>query len=317
MNTIVVLGASGYIGQRLVAELVDAGNARVRVLSRSRQRDLAANAFPVGVDIVEGDLLDPDSLATLCEPDCTVIHLAYLWGAGEEQNLTTIRNLTKACKAAKVKRLIHLSTAMVTGRTRQDQITEAEACRPLTEYATTKLKIEQAVINAGDGSFDIAILRPTAVFGPGSENLKKLAQDLVAGKRVRNYLKSCIFGKRRMNLVHISNVVASIVFLTVRSENLDGQVFIVSDADIAENNFQDVERILMRELRIPDYKFPPLTVPPFVLSLFLTCLGKDNTNPRCDYFSGKLTKLGFRRPVGFEEGLADYAAWYHSAYQNY
>jgi len=172
MNTIVVLGASGYIGQRLVAELVDAGNARVRVLSRSRQRDLAANAFPVGVDIVEGDLLDPDSLATLCEPDCTVIHLAYLWGAGEEQNLTTIRNLTKACKAAKVKRLIHLSTAMVTGRTRQDQITEAEACRPLTEYATTKLKIEQAVINAGDGSFDIAILRPTAVFGPGSENLK-------------------------------------------------------------------------------------------------------------------------------------------------
>jgi nucleoside-diphosphate-sugar epimerase len=317
MNTIVVLGASGYIGRRLVTDLAQAGNVRVKVLSRSPQRDRAAGAFPDGVEIVEGDLCDPGALMTLCEPACTVIHLAYLWEAGEAQNLTAIRNLTAACKVAGVKRLIHLSTAMVTGRTRNDRIAETEACRPRSEYATTKLKIEQIVINARDGGFDTAILRPTAVFGPGGENLKKLAQDLMAGKRVRNYLKSCLFGNRRMNLVHLSNVVAAIVFLSAKIENLGGEVFIVSDADVAANNFRDTERILMRELHIPDYRFPLLRVPQFVLMLFLVCLGKDNINPRSDYFSDKLAKLGFRRPVGFEAGLADYAAWYHAAHQSH
>lgn len=203
MNTIVVVGASGYIGRYLIAELVRCGNARIKVLSRASQGGAVRLPFPAGVEVVEGDLCDANSLKQLCEPGCVVIHLAYLWAGSEKQNLTAINNLIDACEAVRVKRLIHLSTAMVAGRNSGDRISEPDACIPVTEYAITKLKIEERIVKDSAHSFDTVILRPTAVFGPGSENLKKLASDLLAGSRIRNYMKSCLFDKRRMNLVHI------------------------------------------------------------------------------------------------------------------
>lgn len=313
MDTVVIVGASGYIGKNLVAEFLRLGNSNIRVLSRDRQRDIKERTYPASVEIVEGDLLDLSSLGELCEPACTVINLAYLWAAGEAQNLAAISNLTNACKAQKIRRLIHLSTAMVAGRVRTGNISEESTCNPISEYAVTKLKIERVVVEAGVDNFDTVILRPTAVFGGNSENLKKLIHDLKARKHIRNYLKSCLFGKRRMNLVHISNVIAAILFLQKSADHFKGQVLIVSDADDALNNFQDVERILMRELAIPDYALPQLQFPPYVLGWLLTLLGKDNVDPQCDYLSKKLLSLGFKKNIVFEDGLVAYAASHRSS----
>ncbi len=310
MSTVVVVGASGYIGRHLVAELMSSENVRVKLLTRSPQKSGFEKNYTGNVEVIEGDLCDPVSLVTLFEPGCTVIHLAYLWGAGESKNLAATLNLMNACKAANVERLIHLSTAMVSGRVVKSRVSEDDPCFPVTEYAVTKLKIEQLITAAAQGNFQVAILRPTAVFGQGGENLKKLVNDLLAGKRIRNFLKSCLFGNRRMNLVHVSNVVAAIVFLQKSSDTLDGQVFMVSDADDALNNFRDVERILMRELNIPDYRFPRLQLPLAILGGILTLLGKDNTNPQCDYMSQKLARLGYEKAIEFEPGLIEYAAGY-------
>lgn len=310
MNTVVVVGASGYIGRHLVAELMRAKNVRVKILTRSPQKSGFERNYAGNVELIEGDLCDPVSLVTLFEPGCTVIYLAYLWGAGEAKNLAATFNLVSACKAANVKRLIHLSTAMVSGRVVKSIVSEDAPCSPVTDYAVTKLKIEQMITAAAQDNFQVAILRPTAVFGQGGENLKKLVNDLLAGKRIRNYLKSCLFGNRRMNLVHVSNVVAAIVFLQKSRDTFDGQVFIVSDADEALNNFRDVERILMRELNIPNYRFPRLQLPLSILRGILTLLGKDNINPQCDYISQKLAHLGYEKAIEFEPGLIEYATGY-------
>ena len=199
---------------------------------------------------------------------------------------------------------------MVSGRVVTSRVSEDDDCFPITEYAISKLKIEQMIAVEAQGKFQAVILRPTAVFGQNGENLKKLANDLLAGRRVRNYLKSCLFGKRRMNLVHVSNVVAAMIFLQNSNDIFDGQVFIVSDADDALNNFSDVERILMRELGIPDYRLPRLHLPLMILRGILTLMGKDNTNPQSDYVSQKLARLGYKKAIGFERGLIEYAASY-------
>ncbi len=233
-----------------------------------------------------------------------------MWSAGEANNLAATLNLMNACKAANIKRLIHLSTAMVSGRVVNSTVSEDDPCSPVTEYAVTKLKIEEMITAAAQGNFQVAILRPTAVFGQGGENLKKLVNDLLAGKRIRNYLKSCLFGNRRMNLVHVSNVVAAIVFLQKSSDTFEGQVFMVSDAEEVLNNFRDVERILMRELNIPDYRFPRLQLPLTILGGILALMGKDNINPQCDYVSQKLVRLGYKKAIEFERGLIEYAAGY-------
>ncbi len=310
MNLIAVTGASGYIGKHLVAELVRSGGYRVRVLSRSRRQDVG---FGSEVEIFEGDLCSSDSLQGFLEPDCTVVNLVYLWNAGEVANLAATNNLLEACRTANVRRLIHCSTAAVVGRVTGNLVTEKTPCRPVTEYGITKLKVESAILAAGRGNLDVAALRPTAVFGPGGEPLKKLASDLLAGNRLRNYLKSSLFGKRRMNLVHIANVVGAILFLIDRAESLAGEIFIVSDDDSSANNFAEVESALMRGLNIRDYGLPRLLMPLSLLAFILARLGRNNINPLCNYDPGKLSEMGFVRPVNFETGLAEYVTWYRSS----
>ena len=314
MNTIAIVGASGYIGRHLVAELARSGDNRVKVLTRKHLSGLPPTEWPSNVEVVKGDIHDESSLHRLLEPDCTFVNLVYLWDGGELANLAVTRNLLKACKAMHVKRLIHCSTAAVVGRAPGDHITETTECRPITEYGVTKLKIEQEIIRASNGIFDAVILRPTGVFGPGGEPLKKLANDLVGGSHLRNYLKSCLFGERRMNLVHIGNVVAAILFLIRPPEHIDGGIFIVSDDETSGNNFVDVERFLMRSLHCTSYPFFRIPLPLAVLRLLLSALGRNNINPRCNYSQEKLEGIGFRSPMVFEDGLSEYADWYRSTY---
>lgn len=312
-QVVAIIGASGYIGRHIVDELRRMGGYKIKLLARSLDQNPAVADLDACVEVFKGDLREPESLRGFLEPNCTVINLVYLWRAGEMVNLEVTANLIKACKAAKVKRLIHCSTAAVVGRATDDLITEDTLCRPVTEYGVTKLKVEQAIIGAGQDCFDVAILRPTSVFGPGGDPLKKLAGDIVRGSRFGNYLKSCLFGKRRMNLVSVANVVSAIIFMIQREENLGGEVFVVSDDDSPANNFADVEKFLMGVFKIDGYALPRIPFPLSVLTLLLGMVGRNNINPRCNYASNKLRHLGFERVVTFETALAEYATWYRSS----
>lgn len=313
MGTVAITGASGYIGKHLVAQLEQLGGVRIKVLSRRRGLEPGASEFGSGVEVVEGDLHRPDSLQSFLEPGCTVVHLAYLQGKSEAENLAATANLLDACKASGIQRIIHVSTAAVVGRVPDDIITEKTVCHPVSEYGITKLKIEKAILDAGASGFDVGILRPTAVFGPKGGSLNKLIGSLTAGKNLRNYLKSCLFNKRRMNLVSVANVVAAIIFMVKREENFNGEVFIVSEDDNPGNNFADVERLLMDQLQLKSYQVPTVSIPLGVLTFLLKVLGKNDANPRCNFDSRKLLALGFRRPVEFEAGLKNYCDWYRSA----
>lgn len=312
MNTIVITGASGFIGKHLVAKLLRLGDFRIKLLSRSRNQVLD-NFVNLGVEIVEGSLLDPESIQGLLEQDCTVVNLAYLWHENESGNITAITNLLNACKSKNVKRLIHCSTAGVVGRVSDSIITETTQCYPITQYGITKLKIENAIVAAKD-HFDAVILRPTAVFGEHGANLKKLANDLSTKHWLPNYLKSCLFDRRGMNLVSVENVISAIVFFITLNEKMGGEIFIVSDDDSPNNNFLNVERVLLKAFGIPYYSLPRLQVPPVFLKFLLSCLGKNTINPYCNYSSNKLLGLGFKRAISFETALADYATWYRSSY---
>ncbi|MEI6300037.1 MAG: NAD-dependent epimerase/dehydratase family protein [Betaproteobacteria bacterium] len=312
ISTVAITGASGYIGRHLVAELRRLGGMRIKVLSRGQQRQSGKSEFGSGVEVTEGDLHVPVSLHGFLEPGCTVVHLAYLQDGGESENLAATTTLLDACRLAKVGRLIHCSTAAVAGRVPDNLISEDTPCQPMSEYGRTKLKIEQVVLAAAGDCFDVVVLRPTAVFGAGGGSLQKLVGDLAAGKRLRNYLKSCLFNERRMNLVFVANVVAAIIFMARYQEKFDGGIFIISDDDNPQNNFADVERFLMHQLAIKRYFLPIFPVPLVFLSFLLKLMKRNDTNPCCNYDSHKLLDLGFRRPVEFEAGLKTYADWYRS-----
>jgi len=251
--TFAVTGGSGFIGRYLVAELAQLGGNTVKVLSRLRKPVAALYPSLPAVEVIKGDLTDKESLRHLLVQGSTVINLAYLSHAREAENVVACANLLAACRAAKISRLIHCSTAVVVGYAAGSVVTEDDICRPATAYGATKLKLERLVLHESKGCFDATIVRPAAVFGPGGENLKKLVQDLTTNSRSVNYLRSCLFGSRRMNLVHVANVVAAILFVANYPGKLDGEVFNISDSDDRLNNFADVERILMASMHVPQY----------------------------------------------------------------
>jgi nucleoside-diphosphate-sugar epimerase len=314
LKTIAITGASGFIGGHLVQALLRQGGYRIKVLSRIAHFSDARPAFPPEVEIVRGDLREPASLDGFLEAGCTVINLVYLWDEGDDANLLAIRHLLAACDSAKVSRLVHCSTADVAGRTPDMRVTESSPCHPVTSYALTKLKVEKVVLSASGHGLRVAVLRPTAVFGPGGQNLKKLADDLVKGMGLKNDIKSALFGRRRMNLVYIDNVVAAIMFLTKPDVALKSEIFIVSDDDAPSNEFSGVDRAMRRGFGLAEPVWPSVFFPPWVLSMILRALRKNNVDPASIYDPGKLLGLGFVRPVAFEEGLSRYIAWYGMEY---
>ncbi len=106
---ILVTGATGYIGGRLVPRLLKDGH-QVRCLARDASR-LQGRAWQHQVQIVAGDVLDPSTLAPAMRGVTVAYYLIHSMGSGgdfERRDLEAARNFGEAAKAAGVGRIIYL-----------------------------------------------------------------------------------------------------------------------------------------------------------------------------------------------------------------
>lgn len=142
-TTVLVVGASGLIGGRLLEALRHDATIRVRAASR------AAHAWPAGVD---GVVLDgsADALALACEGASVVVNLAAMGEAACADdpegalmvNVGGTLRLVTAATRARVSRFVQLSTAKVYGPNPHGTVTEATPTRPRSDYAITHLASE-------------------------------------------------------------------------------------------------------------------------------------------------------------------------------
>ncbi len=175
---ILVTGATGYVGGRLVPRLLDTGYP-VRVLARSLSR-LQGREWTDQVETVRGDVLAPETLA----PAMQGIHVAYYLIHSmsdsddfHERDLVAARNFGAAAKAAGVQRIIYLGglgdpDSELSQHLRSRQETgEAlgEAGVPVTEFRAA------VVVGSGSVSFEMvrylterlpAMICPKWVFTP-------------------------------------------------------------------------------------------------------------------------------------------------------
>jgi NADH dehydrogenase len=148
-----VLGGSGFIGRHVVARLAAAGH-RVTVLTRRRASARHLILLPT-VDVVEGDPLDAATLARLTVPVTAVINLAgILHERGGETfkrvHVDLPRMIVDACRAAGVKRVVHLSAV------------GADATGGPSRYMRSKGEGEAIIEGSG---LEWTIFRPSIVFG--------------------------------------------------------------------------------------------------------------------------------------------------------
>jgi nucleoside-diphosphate-sugar epimerase len=313
VSVLAITGASGFVGRALLASLPAGRYAELRLLVHRKppaRLPEGARAIPV-----TGDLLDPAAVRALLVPGCTVIHLAQLAKPHPvEDNVAAARILLGACRDARVARLVHCSTAVVAGDVPDDVITEDTPCRPATAYERAKYRIEQELREGAAGSHEIAILRPTVVFGPGGRNLMSQARRIARQSTVVNLAYSALQGRRRMNLVSVHNVAAALAFLAGAERAIDQQAYIVSDDADPANNYRDVARILGRELG-RGHVAGSFELPPAFLAASLKARGRSNLNPRRVYADDKLRAAGCVKPWSFERALVEFAQSARAQYQ--
>lgn len=108
-DLVLVTGATGYIGGRLVSRLVEDGR-RVRVVVRSPQK-LRDVPWAAQVEVIEGDLQDADTMDRACEGVSTLYYLVHSMGSGrgfEEREARIVETVAGAAARAGVKRIVYL-----------------------------------------------------------------------------------------------------------------------------------------------------------------------------------------------------------------
>jgi uncharacterized protein YbjT (DUF2867 family) len=195
-KTVLVLGATGFIGRRLLPALLEKG-MQVRCLSRRLHADL-----PPGVERVAGDLLDPASLADAFRGIDTAFYLVHSMAAGRkdfaERDRQAASNFVAAGEKAGLRRAIYLGGL-------------GEVGERLSEHLASRAEVARILRQA---NFPVTVLRAGVIIGAGSagfEIIRALVKRLpvmviprwvetrsqpIAARDVIRYLVGCLLDER-------------------------------------------------------------------------------------------------------------------------
>ncbi len=239
---ILVTGATGYIGGRLVPRLLDAGY-RVRCLARSpRKLETRSWSRHPKIEIVAGDLAEPESLAVALEGCAAVYYLVHsMLAAGEdyaEQDRRLARNLAAVAAATpSVKRIIYLGGLGETGSN-------------LSEHLSSRREVEHAL---SDGPVPVTTLRAAMIIGSGSasfEILRYLVERLPVMVTPR-------WVNTESQPIAVHNVLEYLVRVLEIEETI-GRVFDIGGTEIL--SYRDLMRIMAEALALPRRLVLPVPV---------------------------------------------------------
>jgi nucleoside-diphosphate-sugar epimerase len=176
---IFMTGAAGFIGGGVARHLVGRGDELTAIVRDARR---AGALSDLGATVVEDDLSNVDRLADAirhADPDA-VIHAAGRYRTGIrrtergpmwEANIGSTTRLLDAAEAAKVKRIVYVSTVNVFGNTHGVIVDEAYrrdlAEGFLTWYDETKYGAHEVALQRVAGGAPVVIAMPSQVIGPG------------------------------------------------------------------------------------------------------------------------------------------------------
>jgi uncharacterized protein YbjT (DUF2867 family) len=155
LDPILLTGASGYVGSRLLAALTQRG-AAVRALTRRPERA----QFPAGTDVRKGDAYSGDGLAEALEGCRTAYYLIHSMG-GEDEDFAArdrhaARTFASAAKAAGVERVIYLGGLGGDASRSEHLRSRNEVAQVLAEHGPPVVHVRAAmVIGTGSASFEI------------------------------------------------------------------------------------------------------------------------------------------------------------------
>jgi nucleoside-diphosphate-sugar epimerase len=210
---ILVTGASGRVGRRLVDALIERGD-HVRVLI------LDFDVAPKNVEIVRGSLLNKDVAEEAVKDVDVVYHLAAMLDYTAPKNVmygvnvTGTKNLVEASSA---KKFIYLSSTAVYGYHTNHSITEATPFAPSGFYGKTKMLAEKIVLDKHG-----IVVRSPDIFGKGFQD----GYEYVLKQLEKGTMPIIGSGNNRIHWIHISDLIEAL--LLAKDKGRPGEVYLVA-----------------------------------------------------------------------------------------
>ncbi|MFW9769536.1 MAG: NAD-dependent epimerase/dehydratase family protein [Candidatus Thorarchaeota archaeon] len=319
---VLVTGATGFIGGRIVLLLLENGHDVVAMVrSTSNIESLSKN-----IEVREADLFEIESLEKAVQGVDVVIHCAayYDFYPSDEElmfkvNVEGTKNLMNACVGTSVERFIYCSSAETMGGIRFPPGTEDTELRPEFSYGESKVLAEQAITTiTNDTDLAHIILRPTGVLGEGDLYVMfEVVQELYNGK---------VFAlprdlSARYMYTHIDDVASAFISALTPMAALNNTFIICPDDSMSWEEFLT---LMTQELGV---KPPRLRVPKIVAKFGMAILSPIKNRKKMTFFwhtksvdmmyanrvySNEKAKrlLGWAPEVSMEEGYRRAIAWY-------
>ena len=310
---VLVTGATGFVGRAACAALAARG-----VIVRAATRTALDPSTVPGVREVHvvGDIAGPVDWAPALADVDAVLHLAARVHVMNDRaadaeslyhriNVDAPLRLARAAAAARVQRLVYVSSVKATAERGTRPVREDAVAAPEDAYGRSKRAAEVALLALGpELGLEVAIVRPPLVYGPGvGGNFRRLMGLVRLGARVPLPLGAA---RAPRSLVFVGNLADALATVTLHPAAA-GEIFHVRDGqDLSTSE-------LIRRLGAGMGLRPRLlAVPAAPIRLLAAALGRGAEVERLfgalQVDDGRLRdRLGWRPPFGLDEALAETA----------
>lgn len=277
-DPILVTGATGFIGPRLVESLLDRGFRNLLCFARpssevARLEAIASSRRWARIEVVKGNLLSREDCVAATKDVAVIFHLAA--GGGEKSfpdafmnSVVTTRNVLEASLQHNcLRRFVHVSSFAVYTNTKKPRWSLLDESCPVEKrpelrgdaYCFAKVKQEEIVTEYGKRfGIPYVIVRPGYVYGPGKEDITGRVGIGTFGVFLH------LGGSNTIPFTYIDNCAEAIVLAGLKKV-ADGEVFNVVDDDLPSS--RQFLRLYKQKVR----RFKSIYVP-HVVSHALCCL---------------------------------------------
>ncbi|MFL5659886.1 MAG: NAD-dependent epimerase/dehydratase family protein [Ktedonobacteraceae bacterium] len=321
--SILVTGATGFLGTALVTELVKQQQP-VRILARDAEK--ARAQFGDAVTVMTGEITDQQQVQQAVDGITTIYHLVgrlYHPSVPTElyyqTHLEGTRILLEACRGqSQIRRIVHCSTTGVHGVTGNTPAAEDAPYAPTNPYEVTKLESELLALKFHrEYGLPVSVVRPGLVYGPGDLHLLGFFLSIRKG-----LFRVIAGGKALLHPIYIDDMTAAFLLCGERTEAIGRSYNIAGERPVT---IRELATAIAHSL---DKELPGGSIPLWLANLASDIFAlipsmrgerapltrsrvKFLTNSRVYDCRRAQTELGFKAQVDLDEGMQRTAAWYH------